>query len=135
MRIPESTIYLRCAVWIWGGYALLWIALEGALAQVVALAVGTTAVVLLYALSRLRGRRFGVALWVGGTAVVGIIAGAVTVGLTLMLMALKTGLHAHGPEFTPGEIRWVAAQLSLWSTAGSVLGIGTGLLTAGLWRD
>ena len=71
---------------------------------------------------------------VGVASVVGTLSGVMAVGLTLIFMALKTGLHAHGPEFTPREINWLIQQLPLWSIIGLLLGIGTSLITGALWQ-
>jgi hypothetical protein len=43
-------------------------------------------------------------------------------------MALKTGLHAHGHEFTRAEIAWVLGRTPLWALAGLFAGLGVGLL-------
>jgi NhaP-type Na+/H+ or K+/H+ antiporter len=48
--------------------------------------------------------------------------------LILFLMALKTGLHAHGPEFSAIEVSWVLQQIPLWAAAGLAGGLGVGLL-------
>jgi NhaP-type Na+/H+ or K+/H+ antiporter len=50
--------------------------------------------------------------------------------LTLVFMAIKTGLHAHGPEFTLQEIQWVSQQTPLWAAVGLLIGLGLGMLTA-----
>jgi hypothetical protein len=51
--------------------------------------------------------------------------------MTLMLMALKTGLHAHGPEYPTDQIFWVWRQLPLWAGVGALAGLGLGLLSVG----
>jgi hypothetical protein len=55
----------------------------------------------------------------------GLVAGP----MMLIFMSLKTGLHAHGPEFTAAQITWVLRQIPLWSLAGLSAGIGFGLLS------
>lgn len=131
--IPQKRFFLRPALFFWGGYALVWIGLEGRVATVVGLALSTAAVTLLAFLNHVQGRQFFFGLWVVGATLAGAAAGAILVGLTLLLMAVKTGLHGHGPEFTPGEIRWVIDQLWLWSVSGGVFGLSFGLISAGLW--
>jgi hypothetical protein len=59
------------------------------------------------------------------------IAGGIAVALlTLFLMILKTGIHAHGPEYTARELAWVWTQLPLWGGVGALTGLGFGLLMA-----
>jgi len=53
---------------------------------------------------------------------------------TLFLMALKTGIHAHGPEYTMAEVAWVWRQLPLWVAAGTLAGTGLALVAAGRAR-
>jgi hypothetical protein len=45
-------------------------------------------------------------------------------------MILKTGIHAHGPEYTARELAWVWTQLPLWGGVGALTGLGFGLLMA-----
>lgn len=110
-------------------YALIWISREGDLRRVVVMGVATTAVLLAHG-----WQRYGHAVLAGRqvmkTAVVGVLFGAGSGLLTLILMAVKTGLHAHGPEFTVAEISWVVGQLPLWATVGLLAGLGLGLLWA-----
>lgn len=135
MRIPEKVPFLQTITIIWGAYGLIWIALEGAIPLVLTAAISTLLVALLHWLNRLGKRPFSPFGWVARTAVIGTASGAMLVALTLFLMVLKTGLHAHGPEFTPSEINWVIQQLPLWSVAGGLFGGAFGLITAGIWRN
>ena len=57
----------------------------------------------------------------------GLVAPAVILGL----MVLKTGVHAHGPEFSPAEISWVTQQFFIWPIVGGVAGLGFRMLLAG----
>ena len=113
-----------------GLYFLVWVPLEGNLTRVVIMALGTTAVSILHFIPWYTNRwtvsRIG--YW-AGTAVLGLFAGLGSGLLTLFFMALKTGLHAHGPEFTPAEISWVWRQLPWWTAAGFLAGSGLALLT------
>ena len=65
------------------------------------------------------------------SAAVGLAYGVGLALLTLLLMAIKTGLHAHGPEYGGREIVWVWNQLPLWAGVGVLVGLGIGLLAAG----
>ncbi|MCB9431934.1 MAG: hypothetical protein H6668_08110 [Ardenticatenaceae bacterium] len=108
---------------------LVWIPLEGNLHRAVGMGVATTAVLLAHGWHRYgAGRALSLGWWLGKTAVVGLLFGAGSSLLTLLAMAVKTGLHAHGPEFTPAEIIWVWQQLPLWAVAGLLAGLGVGLV-------
>lgn len=135
MQIPNKLPGLRWPVIALSLYGVVWISLEGALWQVMVMGVGITAVSVLYLVQRLLGgRRLSVAGWLAITAVLGTATGAASVLMTLAFMAVKTGLHAHGPEFTPTEITWTLAQLPLWSIIGLLVGTAVGFLTAGLTK-
>ncbi len=60
----------------------------------------------------------------------GLLAGAFAGPLSLFFMVLKTGLHAHGPEFTAAEINWVLQHIPFWGISGALGGLGIGLLLA-----
>ena len=62
------------------------------------------------------------------TAVFGALLGLGSALFTLLFMAVKTGLHAHGPEFTAEEVNWVVQQIPLWTVVGLLGGLGLGLL-------
>jgi hypothetical protein len=66
---------------------------------------------------------------VGATAVTGFLFGLGCGLMTLLLMVLKTGLHGHGPEFSPAEINWVWGQIPLWGLVGLLGGLGLGMIT------
>lgn len=115
-------------------YGVIWIALEGDLARVLLLGLGVTMVAVGHLARRLpppytSGFR---RLLVGGA--LGLLAGAGAALATLALMALKTGLHAHGPEFTVEEIRWVVSRLPWWAAGGALAGLGGALLITGRAR-
>lgn len=130
MRIPDRIPGLKVVMILLGVYTAVWITLEGALWQVVLMGVGSTAVSLGYGWQKwLGGRVVKGWKWWAGTAVTGLLLGLGSGLLTLVFMAIKTGLHAHGPEFTPAEINWVLQQTPIWTTAGLLAGLGWGLLT------
>lgn len=131
MRLPASIPGLKVATILWGLYGAVWISLEGDLQRVGLLGVWTTAVSLGHLLQKYGGERpLSLRKWLAVTAVSGLLLGLGSGLLTLAFMALKTGLHAHGPEFTAAEITWVVGQLPLWSVAGVSGGAGLGLLIA-----
>ena len=132
MVFPQKVPGLK---WLFGGwlvYTAVWISREGALWQVVTMGTATTILLLGYGWQR----------WLGGklvqrgrgllaTAVSGLILGEGSGLLSLLFMAVKTGLHAHGPEFSQAEIAWVWNMLPLWTAVGLLVGLGVGLIWAG----
>ncbi len=56
----------------------------------------------------------------------GIIAGASIVPLTLLLMAFKTGIHGHGaPDFTPQQIANLFQRTPYFIVGGVLIGLGS----------
>lgn len=132
IKIPERVPGLKWLTVVWGVYGVLWIAPEGVLWQALLLGVGTTAVLILHLGQKyLGGRALAVGPWLGMTAVSGLCLGAGSGLLTLFFMAMKTGLHAHGPEFSLEEINWVMGRTPLWALVGLLSGLGLGLLAWG----
>ena len=133
MSVPTRFPGLKVATILLSAYAAVWIALEGALWQVMVMGIGVTLVAAGHLTQRyLGGHTFSVKVWVGLTAVFGLLIGISCAALTLAFMAVKTGLHAHGPEFTLVEISWVIQQLPLWGIIGLLVGTAVGLLSIGL---
>ncbi len=129
MQIPDELPGIKWLYALWVVTAVAWSALEGDLRRVSFFGLLTTSVALVYLLRRLMaGRMFGALpglLIMGGW---GVALGVGTGFMTLFLMAIKTGLHAHGPEFTAAEISTIWQQLPLLSLVGAVGGVGVGLL-------
>jgi len=65
------------------------------------------------------------------TAVFGGLLGVGSTLLSFLFIAVKTGLHAHGPEFTQAEIAWVWNAAPLWTAVWLLVGLGLGLIWAG----
>lgn len=129
MKIPTTIPYFKPALGLVLAFGLLWMALEGDLWRDVILA----AAVVLLAVGSLIARLFGgqvlsVKQFVFLAAVAGLAAGAALPLVTIFLMALKTGIHAHGPEYTEREIAWVWNQLLVWAGAGAFFSLGVALL-------
>ena len=132
MQIPRKIPGLKPVLVLFAVYTAVWIALEGELWRVVVMGVGSTAVSLGYGWQKwLGGRLVDGWKWWGVTAVTGLLFGVGSGLLSLVFMAVKTGLHAHGPEFTPAEINWVLQQIPTWAVAGLLAGLGLALLTKG----
>lgn len=103
--------------------------LEGALWRDIPLAGLACLVGLLWLVKRaLGGRMVSIGWWSILSAAAGLAFGAGLVFMTLFLMSLKTGLHAHGPEYRPEEIAWLWDQLLVWAGVGGLAGLGLGLL-------
>ncbi len=131
MTIPSTIPGLRLATGLLAVYGLIWIGLEGDLLRVTLLGVGATAVAMVYVVQcRLGGRTLRLPVWLTVAGAAGLAVGLGAVPVTLFLMALKTGLHAHGPEFTADEIARVWGQLPLWGLVGLLVGLGVGLIVA-----
>jgi hypothetical protein len=129
MQIPNRLPGWKGLTIIWGLYGLAWIALEGMLWRVVLMGFLTTAVLLAYLVQKyLAGRTLSSWQVAGLTAVLGLGLGLGGGLLTLVFMAVKTGLHAHGPEFSPEEISWVWQQIPIWKAVGLLAGLGIGLI-------
>jgi hypothetical protein len=132
MKIPERAPWLKPVTWLLGIYAAVWISLEGALWQSLLLAAGTVLLALACLVQRkLAGQTISSTKWIVLAGSLGVAAGVGSGLLTLVFMSVKTGLHAHGPEFSPQEIRWVIRQIPLWGLAGLSAGLGLGLLALG----
>ena len=113
-------------------YAAVWISLEGALWRATVMGVGVAAVSAGHLLRKYRQKRpLGEWHWLIAMAVTGLLIGLASGPLTLLFMSLKTGLHAHGPEFTPAEINWILQQIPVWTAAGLLAGLGLGLVFKG----
>lgn len=65
---------------------------------------------------------------IGRPAVFGAILGLAAPLIILGLMVLKTGVHAHGPEYSPAEIGWITQQMTIWPFVGGLAGFGLGIV-------
>jgi hypothetical protein len=128
LGIP-SRRQLRIALVVFGLSSAVWIPLEGKLWQSIVLALFASTVVIgqllkVFVVGRpISAQRLTVTL-----SLAGLIFGFSAVLFTLLAMSFKTGLHAHGPEFTPVQIDWVLKQFPVWTAAGLVAGLGLATL-------
>lgn len=135
MKVPLQIPGLKWLTVIVGLYAVVWLSLEGALVQVLMLSLGLALLGAGYLTRRLLGgRELSTGWWLLISSGVGAMTGFACGLLALALMAVKTGLHGHGPEFTAAEIEWVVSQIPLWTSAGMVAGLGLGLLVMSVGR-
>jgi hypothetical protein len=131
MQIPRSIPYFKLAAGAVGLYAVVWLALEGSLPRdVVLAAVGWALGMAAFIVRRWGGWSQSGRRGVLAASAAGLVYGLGVGLLTLGLMAFKTGLHDHGPEYAPSEIAWVLGQLPVWGAAGALVGLGVGLLGA-----
>ncbi|WP_420629611.1 hypothetical protein [Candidatus Leptofilum sp.] len=132
MVFPKKIPGLRLLLVVWIMYSAVWISLEGALVQVIVMGTATAVLLVGYGWQQwLGGKIVGRGMGVVVTAVSGGMLGAGSALLTFVFMAVKTGLHAHGPEFTQAEITWVWNMLPLWTAVWLLVGLGAGLIWAG----
>lgn len=135
MVFPKKLRGLTTATILLAIYSLVWITLEGNLARVILLATGVTLVTGGYLVQGLLGgRQLSTGRWLIIAAAGGALMGPGVVVLSLVFMAVKTGLHAHGPEFSPAEISWIIQQIPLWMAVGVLAGLGFALLTIARYR-
>jgi ABC-type enterochelin transport system permease subunit len=58
----------------------------------------------------------------------GLLAGALVTPAAFLLMAIKTGLHAHQtPDFTGDQIQAVVVRTPIWVISGLLVGLGVEL--------
>lgn len=133
MNIPNKIPYLRVVTVIWAIYSLIWITLEGSMTYVLLMGISTTLLSAAYAVQRyFGGKQFSIARWLILATAVGTYIGLGCAGLSLFFMGIKTGLHAHGPEFTASEILFLIDRLPFWSLLGALTGLGLGLIAISL---
>ena len=129
MKLPVNIPRLRCFTIFWVAYMIFWMMLEGGLRATVAAAFLTVFTILGYLLKRIQSERLlSTRSWLLLVAALGAAVGLGGGVLTLVLMAIKTGLHAHGPEFSTAEVNWVLRQIPVWTAVGLLAGLGVGLL-------
>jgi hypothetical protein len=135
MQIPSRIPGLRLATLLLVAAGAIWIAPEGNLTLDLAFSTAVTLVLLAHLVERsVGGRRLAPWRWLLLLALLGFVAGAATAALALLLMAVKTGLHAHGPEYSAAELAWVAGSIPLWAVAGLLAGVGLALVTLAMNR-
>lgn len=119
-----------------GIYGIIWMATEGELYRAVIMAFLIISLAAGYLIQRyLAARTLSVRSWILALAGLGALFGASLAMLTLVFMAVKTGLHSHGLEFTQDQVSWVLSQIPLWGVAGFVGGLGLGLVTVNLAKN
>ncbi len=129
VQIPNELIGIKPFAVLVGIYSAVWITLEGKLWQAVLMGVMVTILSLGHLFQHFYGgKRISTTRLLVSMSIFGIFAGAGAGLFTVIFMTIKTGLHAHGPEFSLEEIHWVTGQILFWMIAGLLGGLGTGLL-------
>ncbi len=129
MQIPDQIPGFKWLAVVWVVTAVIWSLLEGDLSRVLFFSFLTVLTGLAYLFQRfLCGSRFSTKRGLLIMSLWGMVLGAGTALLTIFLMAVKTGLHAHGPEFTLTEISAIWRYIPLWGVVGLIGGLGLGLL-------
>ena len=129
MQLSDRIPGVRLITIGWAVTIVVWVVLEGGLWATVIAALLSGMTFLAHLAKRvLAGRKLALGSWLLVTAVFGALLGLGTALLALLLMAVKTGLHAHGPEFSAEEVNWVLQQVPLWTVVGLLVGLGLGLL-------
>ncbi|MFZ0544994.1 MAG: hypothetical protein WAM60_06130 [Candidatus Promineifilaceae bacterium] len=135
MVFPKKVPGLRWLTAITAVYGVVWIGLEGNLGRVILLGMAVSLMSVVSLMQRfVGGRMFGEVGWLVVTGGGGLLTGMGSGISTFVFMALKTGLHSHGPEFKAAEIEWVLKMIPLWGVAGLLAGLGIGVLVWGMGR-
>lgn len=137
IRVPDLRWPVRFA-WATTGLGwFIWLAYEDrSLSTVMAIAAMVCLAFALTWVSRWRGgKQTERRRWLLESMGIGLLTGALTAPAAIVLILIKTSLHAHGtPDFTAGDIAGVAQRLPVWALAGVLIGEALGLLGATLSR-
>jgi hypothetical protein len=135
MIFPKKVPGLKWLTVLTAVYGVVWMSFEGDLGRVLAMGTAVSVTLVGHILQRIiGGRELHLVSWLAVTSMGGVLTGFGSGLLTFVFMALKTGLHGHGPEFRPSEIEGVLGAIPLWSAVGLVAGLGVGVLVWGLRR-
>lgn len=128
MNISQSSIPLRMRISaIFFGMAFfLWLPLEDSNETIVIFFAFSIAVWL--ALALLRRKNTLTSLPIHYFILTGILAGAAVTPLTLLLMAFKTGLHAHTvSDYSYQQIISIIYRTPIWVVGGVFISMGLGI--------
>jgi hypothetical protein len=131
VEVIEKVSPLKIGLILLAVCGLAWISLEGEPRWSSIMALFTLLVGIGYlAIKLVRGRTINGIGWIVLLAGSGLVIGLLFGPVTLFYMALKTGLHGHGAEFTRAEMLWFIDRIILWAVSGLVAGAGLGFLTS-----
>jgi hypothetical protein len=135
MLIPPKMPGQKWFIILWAVAAVTYMILEGNLGLAVLLGLLTAIITVILIFNRyFAGRNISLLKWLAVTAFLGLVFGVGSAIFSLTFMAVKTGLHAHGPEFTSIEINWVLQQIPVWAVSGLAAGVALGLLLKAFLR-
>ena len=127
MEVLAKVSPLRVGLILLAVCGLAWISLEGdprwsSIMALITLLVGIG----FLAKKLVRRRSINGTGWIVLLAGCGLVIGLLFGPITLFYMALKTGLHGHGAEFTRAEMLWFIDRILLWAVSGLLAGAGLG---------
>ena len=136
MEALEKVRPLKVGLIVLAICGLAWISLEGdprwsSIMALITLLVGIG----FLAKKLVRGRTINGKGWIVLLAGCGLVIGLLFGPATLFYMALKTGLHGHGAEFSRAEMLWFIDRILLWVVSGLLAGAGLGFLTSALKQE
>ncbi len=136
MVFPRIVPGLKIATVVVALLGVMWISLEGDIRWSLLMAAMVLAVSVGYLIQRfLGGKSVTLIQGLAVGAVIGLGAGLIFAPFVTAFMAIKTGLHGHGPEFTQVEIEWAFDRLLLWVIAGTITGLGLALIYIGFGKQ
>ena len=132
MVFPRIVPGLKIATLLVALYGAIWITLEGDVRWSLLMALMVLVISVGYFVQRfLGGKKFTLLQGLIIAVAIGLVAGLIIAPLVVTFMAIKTGLHGHGPEFTQEEIMWAFDWVLLWAFVGSTTALGLVLLYIG----
>lgn len=136
MQVPKTLPGLKWFTIVAAIFGVIWISLEGGLWQVILMATLVVLASAGFIFQRFfGGHQLSRSSWLMVTTLFGLVMGICLPIFTLVFMAVKTGLHGHGPEFSPAEIEWVIRQTPIWAITGLLAGLGIGVLLIGITQN
>ena len=130
IRIPDLRWVVRFVWVVVAPTWFVWIAVEDrTLGPVMLLAALVGSAFAITGLARWRsGSRVERRRWLLESTGVGVAAGASVAPIAILLILIKTSIHAHGtPDFSPTDIGAVMGRMPVWMLAGALCGEALGL--------
>ncbi len=132
MVFPRIVPGLKIATLLVALYGMIWITLEGDVRWSLLMALMVLVISFGYFVQRfLGGKKVTLVQGLIIAAAIGLGAGLIIAPLVVVFMAIKTGLHGHGPEFTLEEIKGAFDWVLLGALVGSTTALGLALLYIG----
>jgi len=131
MRVPTYSRQMRWLIIGYGILVFLWLGPEdNHVWPVVFISMGAAALILTqWLLRRFGGQDISETYILPMGMTIGGIIGLATAVITALLMLFKNARHAHVfPDFPPGLMGAVLERAPVWTIAGSIFGLGVGLL-------